>query len=69
MYHTLFFSTVSCDNRELSGDCDNWASRGLCRDNRDYMLTNCPSTCKLCGEEIIFVPNGEFLAITVECHI
>ena len=37
------------DCKDMVDDCQSWATEGLCRDNRAYMLKVCPKACHACG--------------------
>ncbi len=37
-----------CDDRERN--CADWAARGECEKNRDFMATSCRRACNLCGQ-------------------
>lgn len=56
--------TGPCLNEDSDKQCDEWASRGECEGNSEYMHINCRKSCKLCqstsGGVGFVVSEGEF---------
>ena len=47
--YTFFFFIVVVICIDESVDCNEWASRGECVNNPEYMLIGCRKTCHACG--------------------
>jgi ShK domain-like len=41
--------TCANECQDMSEECQSWATEGLCRDNRVFMLKVCPKACHACG--------------------
>ena len=70
-------NNIDFDNAHAEGDksehCQFWASKGECDANPDYMLPNCPISCKIHEqfeqEEIDFDEDCPMLAQLGECYV
>ena len=43
-------SSSSSPCADTAKSCTEWANRGECKSNNNYMLVHCPRTCGLCGD-------------------
>ena len=49
--------TTVCVDRV--SDCKQWAAKGDCKRNKDYMIQHCPQSCDVCPKLQLFAKHDK----------